>query len=253
MNGNNGIVPTVDLATNNNYPYPLMYGNGYGNNNGFFGGDGIWALVLLALLFGNNGWGGFGNGNNVATTDFVSSEFTQRDISQLANTTTNGFGNLSTQLCNCCSDINSNIANGFYNTATNLCNLKSDILMGDANTQRDILLQTTQLENQLGMTSLQGLARLDSCCCDIKQAIREDGEQTRALITQNTIQDLRDRLAEAKDIISDREQTSTLLARLQPTPTPSYLVSSPYQSLLNPTLNGGCGCGNFYGYGTNVI
>jgi hypothetical protein len=254
---NNGIQPTVELATNNGngfYPYPVMYGNNGGFGNGFFGGDGIWAIVLLALLF-NGGWGnGFGNnwgGNNVATTDFVSSEFTQRDINQLSNTTTNGFGNLSTQLCNCCADINSNISNGFYNTATNLCNLRSDILMGNANTQRDILLQTTQLENQLGMTSLQGLARLDQCCCDIKQAIREDGEQTRALITQNTIQDLRDRLANAKDIISDREQTDTLLARLQPTPTPSYLVSSPYQSLLNPTLNGGCGCGNYYG--TNII
>lgn len=254
---NNGITPTVELATTNGngfYPYPVMYGNNGGFGNGFFGGDGIWAIVLLALLF-NGGWGnGFGgnNGwNNVATTDFVSSEFTQRDINQLSNTTTTGFGNLSTQLCNCCSDINSNIANGFYNTANNLCNLRSDVLLGNSNTQRDILMQTTQLENQLGLTSLQGLARLDSCCCDIKQAIREDGEATRALITQNTIQDLRDKLANAKDIISDREQTDTLLARLQPTPTPSYLVSSPYQSLLNPTLSGGCGCGNFYG--TNIM
>lgn len=253
MNGSNGIVPTVDLATNNTYPYPVMYGNGGGFGNGFFGGDGIWAIVLLALLF-NGGWGnGFGGNNQVATTDFISSEFTQRDINQLSNTTTTGFGNLSTQLCNATSDINSNISNGFYNTATNLCNLRSDILMGNANTQRDILMQTTQLENQLGMTSLQGLARLDSCCCDIKNAIREDGEQTRALITQNTIQDLRDRLAQAKDIISDREQTDTILSRLQPTPIPSYLVSSPYQSLLNPSLGNGCGCGYGNYYSTNVI
>ena len=268
MNGNNGIVPTVDLATNNGsngfYPYPIypmMYGNNGMGNGGFFGGDGIWALVLLALLFGNNGWGGgFGGNNNVATTDFVSSEFTQRDISQLANTTTSGFGNLSTQLCNCCSDINSNIANGFYNTANNICNLRSDVLenryanaIGDCNTQRDILIQTTQLENQLGMTSLQGLARLDQCCCDIKSAIKEDGEATRALITQNTIQDLRDRLSAAKDVISDREQTDTLLSRLQPTPTPAYIVSSPYQSLLNTGITNGCGCGYGNYYGTNVI
>ena len=255
MNGSNGITPTVELATTNGaYPYPVMYGNGGGFGNGFFGGDGIWAIVLLALLF-NGGWGnGFGGnwgGNNLATTDFVSSEFTQRDISQLSNTVTSQYGNLSTQLCNCCSDINSNISNGFYNTATNLCNLRSDILMGNANTQRDILLQTTQLENQLGMTSLQGLARLDSCCCDIKSAIKADGEATRALITQNTIQDLRDRLNQAKDIISDREQTDTILSRLQPTPTPAYLVSSPYQSLLSTGITSGCGCGNYYG--TNVI
>ena len=263
MNGNNGIVPTVDLATNNSYPYPVYYGNnGYGNN-GIFGGDGIWAIVLLALLFNNGGWGGFGNGNgynNLATTDYISSEFTQRDINQLSNTTTTGFGNLSTQLCNCCSDINSNIANGFYNTANNICNLRSDVLenryasaLGFSNTQRDILMQTTQLENQLGMTSLQGLARLDSCCCDIKQAIREDGEQTRALITQNTIQDLRDRLTAAKDVISDREQTDTILSRLQPTPTPAYLVSSPYQSLINTGISSNCGCNNGCGFNGNFI
>lgn len=248
MNGS--IQPTVELATNNGgnfYPYPvypMMNGGGFGGN-GFFGSDGIWAIVLLALLF-NGGWGGngWGGNNNIATTDFVSSEFTQRDISQLSNTVTSQYGNLSTQLCNATSDINSNIANGFYNTANNLCNLRADVLLGNSNTQRDILMQTTQLENQLGMTSLQGLARLDSCCCDIKQAIREDGEATRALITQNTIQDLRDRLSAAKDIISDREQTDTLLSRLQPTPTPSYIVSSPYQSIFN---GNGCGCGNYYG------
>lgn len=248
MNGSSGIQPTVELATTNGngfgYPYPVYpMMNGYGNGGGFFGSEGIWAIVLLALLF-NNGWGGFGGGNgwnNVATTDFVSSEFTQRDIN-------GGFQNQSNL-----------ISNGFSDLATNICNLRSDILenryanqLAEATTQRDILMQTTALENQLGMTSLQGLARLDSCCCDIKNAIREDGEQTRALITQNTIQDLRDRLSAAKDVISDKEQTDTLLARLQPTPTPSYLVSSPYQSLLNPTLNSGCGCyGNYYG--TNII
>ena len=232
---------------------PAYGGGGFGSGFGNFGGDDIWLIIILLFAFGG-GWGnGFGgNGfNNVATTDYISSEFTQRDINQLSNTVTSQYGNLSTQLCNCCSDINSNISNGFYNTANNLCNLRSDVLMGNANTQRDILLQTTQLENQLGMTSLQGLARLDSCCCDIKNAIREDGEQTRALITQNTIQDLRDRLNQAKDIISDREQTDTILSRLQPTPTPAYLVSSPYQSLINTGITSGCGCGNYYG--TNII
>lgn len=71
MNG--GIQPTVELATNQGYGY------GYGNG-GFFGSEGIWAIVLLALLF-NNGWGGGfgGNGfNNIATTDYISSEFTQK-------------------------------------------------------------------------------------------------------------------------------------------------------------------------------
>ncbi len=168
MNGNSGIVPTVDLATNNGYAYPVMYGNGFGNS-GFFGGDGIWALVLLALLFGNNGWGGFGgNGyNNIATTDYISSEFTQRDVN-------NGFMNLSTQVCN-----------GFSDNATNICNLRSDVLTGNMGLQnsimdskysslvnakdieRDVLMQTTQLENQASINALNASSQLANCCLKI--------------------------------------------------------------------------------------
>ena len=252
MNGSNGIVPTVDLATNNTYPYPVMYGNG-GFGNGFFGGDGIWALVLLALLFGgNNGWGGFGNNgyNNLATTDYVSSEFTQRDIN-------NGFQNT-----------NNLISSGFSDNATNICNLRSDVLtgnmglqnsildskyasaIGDSNTQRDILLQTTQLENQLSTVALSNQAHIDSCCCDIKSLIREDGDKTRALITENTIQDLRDRLTAAKDVISDQRTESNIINSLRPYPIPAYLTGSPY-------VGYGFGFNNgFYGngfYGNTII
>lgn len=101
MNGS--IQPTVELATSNGaYPYPMVYGNG-----GLFGGadNGIWGIILLALLFGNGAWGnGFGGwgGNNLATTDFVSSEFTQRDVN-------NGTQSVLTAL-----------SNGFSDTATGL-------------------------------------------------------------------------------------------------------------------------------------
>ena len=52
---------------------------GAGNNGFGFGGDGIWALLIFAMIFNNGGfWGG--NGNNVATQDYVASEFTQQAI-----------------------------------------------------------------------------------------------------------------------------------------------------------------------------
>lgn len=257
MNGSNGIVPTVDLATNNTYPYPVYANGGFGGNSGFFGGDGIWALVLLALLFGNNGWGGFGGnngwgGNNLATTDFVSSEFTQRDISQLSNTTTNGFGNLSTQLCNCCSDINGNLANGFYNTANNICNLRSDILTGNMalqnsitdskysdlinakDTQRDILLQTTQLENQAGINALNMQSKLDECCCQLRSEGLANTQKILDTLNNNTIADLREKLNEAQTEISNRNIESSIISNVRPYPVPSYIVSSPYQSIYNP-------------------
>ena len=46
MNGTtSGIVPTIDLAANNGYPY--MNG-GFGN--GFFGGDGIWMVTTVGVV-----------------------------------------------------------------------------------------------------------------------------------------------------------------------------------------------------------
>lgn len=248
MNGSQGITPTIELASANNngygYGFPVMpvIGNyGYGNNNGFFGGEGIWAIVLIALLFGNNGFGGGfgGNGwNNIATTDYISSEFTQRDIN-------NGFQNT-----------NNLISNGFSNTAQDVCNLRSEVLenryasaLGDSNTQRDVLMQTTQIQSQLSNLALSNQAALDKCCCDIERLIREDGDETRALITANTIQDLRDKLAAANDVISDERTTNNVINSLRPYPIPAYLTASPYSGI--GFFNNGFGWGNngFYGNG----
>lgn len=244
---NNSIQPTVELATNNGngFAYPVMPYN-Y-NNGGFFGGsDGIWAIVLLALLF-NGGWGGFGgNGfNNVATTDYISSEFTQRDVN-------NGTQSVLTAL-----------SNGFSDSATNLCNVRSDILTGnmglqnaildskyanqlaESMTQRDILLQTTQLENQAGMNALQLQGKLDSCCCELKAQGLENTQRILDAMNQNTIADLREKLNEAQTEISNRNIESSIISNVRPYPIPSYLVSSPYQSIYNPYgFNGG-----FYGNG----
>ena len=247
MNGQ-GIQPTVELATTNGngygYGYPVipMFGN-YGNNNGFFGGEGIWAIVLIALLFGNNGWGGFGGGNgwnNIATTDYISSEFTQRDIN-------NGFQNQ-----------NNLISNGFSNTAQDICNLRSEVLenryanqLAESNTQRDILLTGSRLENDLATQSLQGLARLDSCCCELKAQGLENTQRILDAMNQNTIQDLRDRLTQAKDIISDQRTENNIISALRPYPIPAYLTSSPYVG-----FGYGWGNGSFYGngfYGNTII
>ena len=250
MNGNTGIQPTVELATTNG-AYPFMYGNG-GFGNGFFGGDGIWAIVLLALLF-NGGWGnGFGGnwgGNNVATTDFVSSEFTQRDISQLSNTVTNGFGNLSTQLCNCCSDINSNIANGFYNTSNSLCGVRADIMenryanqLGQCGIERDILTQTNELNTNLLTTALQAQAKLDDCCCALKSQSIENTQRILDAMSQNTIDDLRSQVNDLKNTITANGIGTSIVSQITPRAVPAYIVSSPYQSLYGYTY--GCGCGS---------
>ena len=234
MNTNNGIQPTVELATTNGngfYPYPM-----YSNNNGFLGSEGIWIVVLLALMFGNNNWGGFGgNGvNNIATTDYISSEFTQRDVN-------NGFQNT-----------NNLISNGFSSAATNLCNVRSDILTGNmglqnsildskyasamsaADTQKDILMQTTQLSNQASINALENQAKLDTCCCELKAQGLENTQRILDAINTNTIQDLRDKLNQAQTALSGQN----IVNQVRPYPTPSYIVSSPYSSIYNPFYAG---------------
>ena len=230
MNGSQGIVPTVDLATNGAYPY--MNG-GFG---GMFGSDGIWAIVLIALLFGNN-FGGFGgNGfNNIATTDYISSEFTQRDINS-------GFQNT-----------NNLISNGFSDTATNICNLRSDVLenryaaqLSACNTQRDILSQTNELNTNLLTSNLQAQAKMDECCCTLRAQGIENTQKILDVLNQNTIDDLRSQVNDLKNTITATGIGTSIVNQVRPYPVPSYLVSSPYQSLYN----------GFYGsnwYGNTIV
>lgn len=173
MNGNNGIQPTIELATTNGngyFPYPVGYGYGNNNNGGFFGGDGIWAIVLLALLFNNGGWGGFGGGNN---NDFAWLSNGQKDI---MNNTNNGFdtlhlsnqvegvrdgiAGLSNQLCNCCADMNQTVSNGFFNAEV----AANSRQVADMNQNFNNQIATLQSFNNLG-------SQLASCCCENRLGI----------------------------------------------------------------------------------
>ena len=184
---NNGIQPTVELATNNGngfaYPYPVM--NGFGGNSGFgFGGDGaIWIILIIALLGGfNNGNGGWGN--NSFDNGYAWLSNGQKEI---MNNTNNGFdtlhlsnqleGNrdaingLSNQICNSTSDVVSAITNGFYNS--------------------EISANNRQMADMNQMFNLQ--SQLAQCCCDNRLAtcqtqniVQNEGNQTRFADANNT-------------------------------------------------------------------
>lgn len=232
MNGNS-IQPTVELATTNgNGFYPFMYGNG---GNGFFGDNGIWAILLLALLWGGNGFGGYGN-NNVATTDYISSEFTQRDVN-------NGFQNQSNL-----------ISSGFTNTAQDICNLRSDVLenryasqLSACNTQRDILSQTNELNTNLLTSALQSQAKMDECCCNLRAQGIENTQKILDVLNQNTIDSLRSEVNDLKNTITANGIGANIINQVRPYPIPAYLTSSPYAGLYN---------GGFYGngfYGNTIV
>ena len=239
MDSSNGIVPTLPVG-----------GNGLG-----FGGDGIWALLIFAMIF--NGGFGFGNnrgfGDNLATQDFVANQFTQRDIADVNTNLNNGFQNT-----------NNGIAAGFGRTNDNLCDLKSTVLTGDmglqnsildskyanqlsaCQTQRDILTQTNELNTNLLTTALQGQAKMDECCCNLRAQGIENTQKILDAMNQNTIDNLRSQVNDLKNTITANGIGSTIINSVRPYPVPSYIVSSPYQSLYN----------GFYGsnwYGNTVV
>lgn len=287
MNGSSGIQPTVELATTNGaYPYPVMYGNG--NNGGFFGGDGIWALVLLALLFGNgnNGWGGFGNGgfdNGYAwlsngQKDIMtqtSDGFNSLHISSQVDGVRDGIASLSNQLCNTGNDITSAISNGFYNSEISANNRQ----MADMNQMFNLSSQLANCccENRLATANLNSTIISENCAD--RQLINEvsrDIITNQTANTQKIIDEIfRDRLDEKDSKISDLQRELLMkdlqASQVQQTATlrlgQEAEVDALYNRLSNcpvPTTpvygrtpiftcnNNGCGCGNngFYG---NVI
>ena len=280
MNGNSGIVPTVDLATNNNgfaYPYPVMNNGGFGN--GFGGDSAIWLIVLLALIWGNNGNGnGFFGGNNSFDNGYAWLSNGQKEI---MNNTNNGFDTLhlsnqlegtrdginalSNQLCNSTSDITSAISNGFYNSEISANNRQ----VADMNQMFNLQSQLANCccENRLATANLNSTIISENCAD--RQALNEG---VRDIIANQTagIQRILDQLCNDKidaknDKINDLQreilmkdlqasqvqQTATLRLgqeaevdalynRLNNCPVPTTPV---YGRTPIFTCNNGCGCG----------
>ena len=224
MNGNSGITPTVELATTNGnngfgYPYPVMPFYGANGNDGFFGGEGIWAIILLALLFGNGGWGGFGgfgggfggmyefpwllNGQQEIMTN-TNNGFDTLHLSNQLEGVRDGVSALSNQLCNCCADMNQTVSNGFFNAETSANARQIANMQQSFNNQISTLQGFNSLGTQLGDASADnrlGIANLKATVlsenCADRQALSEG---IRDIIASQTagIQSIKDQLCQDK-------------------------------------------------------
>ena len=281
MNGSSGIVPTVDLATNNNsgfaYPvYPMMSGNG---GFGFGDGSAVWILLLIALLGGFNNGNGFGGyGNN----DFAWLSNGQKDI---MTNTNNGFdtlhlsnqleGNrdalnsLSNQICNSTASINSNVSNGFYNAETSANNRAINQMQDNFALSRQFA--DCCCENRLGVANLNSTIISENCAD--RQALNEGvrdilANQTASVqrildqLCQDKIDAKNEKIADLQRELSMKDLQASQIAqnsfiaqgfanefdqlynRLSNCPVPSTPV---YGRTPIFTCNNGCGCG------TNII
>lgn len=188
-----------------------------------FGGNWIWVLVLLMLF----GWGGVGFGRRNDIQGFA----TQQDIVNgfNFNQLDNGIRGLERGIC----DLGYSMQGGFNS-------------IGNMIAEAKFAAQNCCCETNRNIDAVRYEAAKNTC--DITSAIHAEGEATRALINQNTMQDLRDRLADrdrelmaANFQISQVAQTNTLIDRIKPCAIPAYLTCSPYTAANNCGFGGSCG------------
>lgn len=204
MNGNTGLT-AGDLA--------LLR-----DNNGFMDGNGMWVFFLFFLL----AWGGNGFFGNRGNESLATSADVQRGFD--TNTIINKLDGISNGICDSTYALNNAITSNANSISMGINNLAHEVENCCCTTNRNI--DSVRYENAKNTY-------------DIVNAIHADGEATRSLITQNTIQELRDNLQAAQLQIGSMSQTQTLIDTLRPCAIPAYVTCSPYTST---SYYSGCGC-----------
>ena len=234
-----GIVPVMDMNCNRGYGY----GDGFGYGGGMWF---MWIIVLFALMggwgngFGRNGWG---NGPGLTQVEMQQGFDTQSILRKL-----DGINN---GLCDGFYAQNSTMLNGFNGVQRDLCTGFSAVNAGIA--ENRFAAQQCCCDTNRNIDAVRAENYRNTC--EITAAIHAEGEATRALINSNTMQNLRDKLADrdrelqtANFQLSQQAQSANIIGTLRPFPQPAYITCSPYQAVgyygngCGYGCNNGCGC-----------
>ena len=144
------------------------------NNGGFGNGNWIWVLFLI-LLFGRNGFGGYGD--NVAGTGYLSNQITNTAGRDLLMQAITGNGavvqNLASSL-NC--DINS-IKCAINDVKSSICQVGNQVGMS-----------SQQIINAIQQGNMSLTQQIAQCCCDNKLLVTNMGYEGQIRDLQNTAQ-----------------------------------------------------------------
>lgn len=257
--------------------YAMGQDGGGGSGGGFGGsfGEGLWAVIILAILFGRGGFGGFGGfggggdsgcGSHCATQADLAAGFNNSAVLSSLNDLKLGQAGVQQTLCQGFNGINTAILQGFNGVDNAVCTLGYNMQGGF---------------NALGH-------QISDCCCTTQRAI--DGVNynmsTQICGLGNTIQSgLRDvidnqnanyrglmdflvqeklsakdaRIAELTNQLSQSQQNGVIRAAIDAStaeiirrtgndcPVPAYVVPNPNCCYGNPVGIGygaqsGCGC-----------
>ena len=184
---------------NVNMPVVPAYGGGYGGQGGFgFGGDSmLWVILILCLGGGWGGFGGFGMGGAMMgagmmgmdylypwlnNSQNINDGFRDAQLHDSVTSIRDGISSLSTQLCNCCGDMQLGMANGF-NGVNNAIFGAQTALSQQLNTNELASLNRSFAEQTANM---QGFNGVQAGLADTKYTIATEECATRSASAMNT-------------------------------------------------------------------
>lgn len=177
---------------------PLGYGGGYGGQGGFgFGGDWAWILLLLVLGGGWGGFGGFGGAGAMMGAGMVGMDmlypwlnnsqnindgFRDAQLHDSVTSVRDSISALSTQLCNCCGDMQLGMANGF--NAVNNAIFGAQTAISQQMNASDMAALNRSFAEQTA--NMQGFAGVQTGLADTKYTIATEECATRSAAAMNT-------------------------------------------------------------------
>ena len=266
---------------NNGMVMPVTPMCGGGNNGGFGGFGGDWGWIILLLLLCGGGWGnGFGGGFGGGNYDFPWLLTGQQNINANTNggfrdamindgitSIRDGINGISTQLCECCSDMQIALANGFagveaganarqmadmqnmfgIQTALQNCCCENRANIADlkytvaTENCADRQVVSDGIRDVIASNTANTQAILDKLCALELDGYKRDNENLRSQLNMAT---LRESQASQNALITQgfANEVDALYNRLSNCPVPSVPV---YGKTNIFSCNNNCGCGNF--------
>lgn len=263
-----------DFATGYAVGRDATNGGGYGNN-GLFGNDWAWIVILLLFGWGGNGrgFGGFGGGfggNAGYPTPCTAPCATQADVRAAVDQQTliSKLDQQTYGLADSTYALNNAITNGFHGVDNAICtlgyqgaqhasNISAQLAQCCCDTRSAIKDVNTGIERAGWDVSKQ----ISDCCCDLEkmnlqnrfdmqtyncntlQAIDKVGDRIIDYLANEKTQTLRDENFALRLAASQAQQNEILFNKLSPCPTPAYFVPNPnccYNA--NVTYSNACGC-----------
>lgn len=162
---------------------------GANDENGW--GSGWFLIVVLFLFmfgFGRNGWN-----QNGGELDRYATAASQQEIL---------FGQQFGQLNDRLNNLGNGVCNLGYEVQGNIGQLGKEVALAQAGTNTTIMQTGNNIQSQIAqcccdnrLATANLSAQIDRQTCDITTAIHAEGEQTRALMQANEIQQLRDKVS----------------------------------------------------------